>query len=130
MSTAKREYMLTFTDKHTHKVSLYFLAKKSNTFTAYKQFKAWAKVHHQAVIKTFCTNCSREYTSHAFENYFLAQGTRHELTVHDSPSQNGVSECLNLMLVSCACACMVEAMLPHFLWAECYVLSTTGRSIM
>ena len=43
--------MLTFTDKHMHKVTVYFLAKKSDAFEAYKMFEAWVSIHRNAKIK-------------------------------------------------------------------------------
>ena len=87
--------MLTFTDEHTRKVSLHFLTKKSDTFTAYKQYEVWVGAHGQVTMKVLCTNYGGEYMSYAFENHLSMQGTRHELTGHDSPSQNGVAEHLN-----------------------------------
>jgi hypothetical protein len=114
------EYMLTFTDEHTHKVTVYFMAKKSNTFKNYKIFKVWVSVHRQANIKILCTDRGGEYVSNTFKNYLDKNGTHHKKTIHHSPSQNGVSECLNKTLVLRARACLIETDLPGFLWAECY----------
>jgi hypothetical protein len=118
MSIGKREYMLTFTDEHTHEVSLYFLAKKSDTFVAYKQFEAWVSMHRQVMVKILHTDCGGEYMLCAFGNHLSAQGTKHKLTIHDSPSQNGVTECLNQTLLSHSRACMLATDLPKSLWAE------------
>ena len=129
-SIGGREYMLTFTDEHSREVSLYFLAKKSDMFVTYKQFKAWVSTHRQAIIKTLCTDRGGKYMLHAFENYLQACGTKHELTVHDSPSQNGVTERLNRTLVSWMCACMLATNLPKSLWAEAlqYLAWTKNRT--
>ena len=123
--------MLTFTDEYTRKVSLYFLAKKSDAFTAYKQFKAWVSAHQKGTIKVLRTDHSGKYMLHAFTKHLSDSGTEHELTVHNSPSQNSVAECLNRTLVTRACTCMIEANdLPCFLWAEAlqYTAWTKNRT--
>jgi hypothetical protein len=118
-SLGGREYMLTFTDEFMQEVSLYFLAKKSDAFAAYKQFEAWVSTHRKGTIKILCTDCGGEYMLHAFAKHLSDGGTEHQLTVHDSPSQNGVTERLNCTLVMRARTCMIEANdLPQFLWAE------------
>ena len=40
-SQGGHEYMLTFTDEHTCEVTVYFMAKKSDAFEAYKMFEVW-----------------------------------------------------------------------------------------
>ena len=37
--------------------------------------------------------------SKEFEDYLARKGTKHRLTVHDTPEQNGVAEWLNQTLV-------------------------------
>ena len=112
------EYMLTFMDEHTHEVTVYFMVKKSDVFEAYKMFEVWVNVHWQAKIKILRTNHGREYVSKAFKHYLQVNGTVRELTVHHSPSQNGVSERLNKTLVLRGRACLIKTNLPGFLWAE------------
>ena len=110
--------MLTFTDEHSREVTVYFLTKKSDAFAGYKMFEAWVRVQRQAKIKILRTDRGGEYMSTAFKDYLAAQGTHHELTVHHSAPQNGVSERLNRTLVLRARACLIETDLPSFLWAE------------
>ena len=40
-----------------------------------------------------------EYTSKEFKEYLAKKGTKHRLTVHNTPEQNGVAERLNCTLV-------------------------------
>jgi hypothetical protein len=124
------EYMLTFTDEHMHEVTVYFMAKKSDAFENYKIFEAWVSVHWQAKIKILCTDRGGEYVWNTFKNYLDKKGTHHEKTIHHSPSQNGVLECLNKTLVLCACTCLIETDLPGFLWAEAlrYAVWTKNRT--
>ena len=46
------------------------------------------------------------------------RGTKHELTVHDSPQQNGVAECRMRTHAECARALLLASGLPRFLWEE------------
>ena len=50
-------------------------------------------------IKTLFTDRGGEYTSKEFEEYLAKKGTKHRLTMHDTPEQNGVAERLNRTLV-------------------------------
>ena len=43
---------------------------------------------------------------------------KQELTVHDSPPQNGVAECGMHMRAKRAQALLIASGLPHFLWEE------------
>ena len=62
-SPGGREYMLTFTDEHTREVTVYFMAKKSDAFEAYKMFEAWVSIHRNVKIKILRTDRGREFVS-------------------------------------------------------------------
>ena len=69
-------------------------------------------------IKTLRTDNGGEYTSTEFQNYLKEKGIRHELTVPESPQQNGVSERMNRTLVESARSIISHAGLPNMFWAE------------
>ena len=46
------------------------------------------------------------------------RGTKHELTVHDSPQQNGVSKRGMCTCAECARALLIASGLPQLLWEE------------
>ena len=50
-------------------------------------------------IKTLFTDRGGKYTSKEFEEYLAKKGTKHRLTIHDTPEQNGIAEQLNRTLV-------------------------------
>ena len=56
--------------------------------------------------------------SDLFTTCLKENGTTQELTVHDSPLQNGVSECLNRTLLDRCHAMLFLSRLPKFLWGE------------
>ena len=41
-----KNYYVSFTDNHTRWTRLQLLATKDSIFQAYKDFEAWAKLHH------------------------------------------------------------------------------------
>ena len=79
-------------DNTTCSVKPYFQAKKSETFSLYKHDEAWIVNHGGKPISYACFDRGGEFLSNEFIQHLKAKGTQHELTVHDSPVQNGVSE--------------------------------------
>jgi transposase InsO family protein len=73
---------------------------KSKALSALKDYETELKCQTPgAKIKKLCSDRGGEYLSMEFDRYLKDQGIKHQLTVHDSPQQNGVTECLNRMLV-------------------------------
>ena len=56
--------------------------------------------------------------SDEFTKYLESKGTKRELTVHDTPGQNGIAERKNRVLRDDAIALLIAAGLPQTLWAE------------
>ena len=73
-------------------VKPYFLAKKSETFSHYKEDKAWILNHGGKATSYACFHHGGEFLSNEFTQHLKQRGTQCKLTVHDSPPQNGVSE--------------------------------------
>ena len=53
-----------------------------------------------------------------FSQYLREQGTMRQLTVHDSPSSNGIAERCNGVLIQHIRAMLIDSGLPKFLWLE------------
>ncbi len=80
---------------------------------------AWLKVQFGAVtVKHFHCDCGGKYLSKEFVSYPESQGTEHKLMIHDMPEENGVSECLNRVVLEKTHAMFHASGLPKFLWAE------------
>ena len=43
-------------------------------------------------VQTLISDHGGNYTSKEFRDYLALKGTRHKLTVHDTPEQNGIAE--------------------------------------
>ena len=114
-----KSYYVSFTDNHTRWTHLQLLATKDSIFQAYKEFEAWAKLHHQIpAFKTFHSDRGGEYLGAEFSKYLHSQGTIWRLTIHNTPKYNGVSKCLNWTLHEHTHALLHSSKLPKNLWGE------------
>ena len=92
------------------------MSSKDQVFAKYKLYEAMMSRQRDECIKTLFTDRGGEYTSKEFEEYLAKKGTKHRLTVHDTPEQNGVAEQLNCTLVEKSRAMLIESNLPKSLW--------------
>jgi len=108
---------VTFTDDKTQMTYLHFLKQKSDTLAAYKDFKAECLTQHKVHIKVLHSDHGSEYTGKEFF-YLKKNGMKQKLTVHDTPQDNGVAECLNRMILEKVSAMLHPSGQLTFLWGE------------
>lgn len=113
-----RKYYASFTDDSTRYSHVALLSSKDETFSAYKDFEAWANTQHGATIKQLRSDRGGEYIDHDFRDHLLARGTERRLTTHDTPEHNGIAESLNRRLLERVRAMLHHSGLPKFLWGE------------
>ena len=92
------------------------MSSKDQVFAKYKLYEVMMSRQRDVCIKTLFTDRGGEYTSKEIEEYLAKKGTKHRLTVHDTPEQNGVAERLNYTLVEKSRAMLIESNLPKSLW--------------
>ena len=97
---------------------LYFQDKKSQTFESYKLDEAYIETQTGHQIKVSWSDRGGEFLSEAMIKHQNQKGTVRELTVHDSPPQNGVSERGMHTRAKCAHALLISSGLPIFMWEE------------
>jgi len=119
-ATAKgKQYFITFMDDATCFTTIYLIPTKDKAFKYYQFFEAWAITQqHYTGIKVLCSDRGGKYLSEAFNEHLAAAGTACRLTVYNTPQQNGVTECLNQMLLEQIWALRHLTGLPSFLWGE------------
>jgi hypothetical protein len=117
-SLGGKSYYLLFIDLSSHEERIYFLRYKSEAFDDYKKYEAWVKVQRNGRIAILGCDRGGEFTSKEFTNHLENAGTIRHLTVHDSPSSNGIVERANRTLLDGARAMLDESGLPKNLWAE------------
>jgi transposase InsO family protein len=112
-------YYISFTDDYSRETVVRFLKLKSEALTTFKQYEAYvSRQHPGARLCKVRSDRGGEYLSAEFDKYLKDQGITRQLTVHDSPQQNGVAERLNRTLVEHARAMLLAKDLPKFLWAK------------
>ena len=124
------KYFLTFIDDYTRCCSVYFMKHKSEVFDKFKEFEAVTTNDNGKKIGTLQTDNGGEYMSTEFHDYLKEKGIRHELTVPDSPQQNGVAERMNQTLIESARLMIRHAGLPNTYWAEAISTAAYVRNQM
>src|SRR3979490_3256316 len=105
-------------DDATRETKLYFLKKKSQTFESYKRDEAYIQTQTGNRIKTMRSDRGGEFLSKEMIRHQDERGTTWELTVHDSPPQNGTAEHGMHTRTEQAHALLIGSSLPRFLWEE------------
>ena len=85
-------YMAARIDNATRQTKLYFQEKKSQTFQSYKKDEAYIENKTGKQIKSTHSDRGGEFLADEMVNHQDLKDTKRELTIHDSPPQNGVSE--------------------------------------
>ena len=92
------------------------MSSKDQVFSKYKLYEAMMSRQQNVCVKTLISDWGGKYTSKEFKDYLSRKGIKHQLTVHDTPKQNGVAERLNCTLVKKSRAMLLESNLPKSLW--------------
>ncbi|WVZ50367.1 hypothetical protein U9M48_001625 [Paspalum notatum var. saurae] len=110
-------YMLTIIDDYSRKVWPYFLKYKSETFSAFKEWKVTIENQTEKKVKILRTDNGMEFCS-SVKHYTIAY----------TPQQNGVAERMNRTIISRTRCMLSNAGLNKRFWAEaastaCYVIN-------
>ena len=107
-SIGGKRYLVTFIDDYSRCCAVYFLRKKSEVLSKFKDFESIVTYEYEQSIGSLRTDNGGEYVSREFEAYLKSKGIQHELTIAHTPEQNGVAERLNRTLMESA-----RAMISH-----------------
>jgi hypothetical protein len=111
-------YWSTFIDDYSDFWAVFPMQKKSDTFTCFKQYKAYAENKQERRIASTQDDKGGEYMSNAFEQYCIDEGIFHRHTVRNRPQQNGHGERPNRTIADSVTAMLNEAGLPMSFWFE------------
>jgi hypothetical protein len=103
---------------------MYFMKKKLDAFTKFKQYKSFMEMQTGQKLKKLRVDGGGEFLSKEFRKYLLDNSIQLEITAPYSPSQNGIAERLNRTLVEHAWAMLHQHGLPHSLWREVVTYAT------
>ena len=112
-------YWVIFVDDRYRFKAVYPMKNKSDTFSCFKRFKAYAENLTGKKIKRVREDKGGEYMSNDFQNFMDACGIVREHTVRNRPQQNGVAERANRLFAERIVALLEESGLSKKFWAEC-----------
>ena len=82
-------------DDKSRYITLGFLKHKSEAFSAFKQYKAFAEKKHGKQIQMLRDDKGGEFISQEFNQFCADNGILHQHTEPNEPHQNGVAEKAN-----------------------------------
>ena len=83
-------YYVSFIDDFSRNTWRYFLKRKEEVFSKFKEFKAFIENHIENKIKTFRSDNGEEFTSNEFKDLCKESRSKRELSTPYNPQQNGV----------------------------------------
>jgi transposase InsO family protein len=112
-------YWVTFIDDAARFYTVIPLKAKSDVFSAFKRFKAFAENLLGRKIKAIRDDKGGEYMSNAFNEFTDECGIIRQHTVPNRPQQNGVAERANRTLAEGITAMLNDSGLPKNFWEYC-----------
>ena len=111
-------YWVSFIDDFSRFKAVYLLKRKSETFAAFKQFKAWAENVTGLRMGSLRDDKGGEYMSREFEAFCIDHGIQRQHTVRSRPQQNGVAERVNRTIEEGVISLLYESGMPPSFWGE------------
>ena len=109
------QYYLLLIDNAARHITVEFLKKKSQATQKIKDYIIYLKARGTSPC-AICMDYGTEFVNDDLHTWTQTQGIQLQMTALYSPSQNGVTECMNCTLVELACVMLVDSKLPEFLW--------------
>eukprot|EP00253_Pinus_taeda_P030542 PITA_30542 len=117
-STAKHKYCVILVDDFSRKCWIFFIQKKSETYSKFCEFKALVEKESRKKVKALRSDNGGKFIFGEFKDFSNPEGIRRELIAPHNPQQNGVVEQKNKTIVGAAQAMLHDQGLPLHLWVE------------
>ena len=113
-------YVVLFIEHYSRYVRCYFSPTKesSRVLDFFKDYKAWIENQSGAKVKIHRSDRGGEYLSDAYDGFLRENGIERQLTIRDTPQQNGVAERPNRTFEERTRAVLASSHLPIHLWEE------------
>ena len=89
LSIGGYKYTATYLDDYSSFGVIFYLKKKSDGFTAFKQYKAWAERQLDTTLKCRQFDQGGEFLSNEQKTYMIENGIEVQTSMPDSLQQNG-----------------------------------------
>src|SRR5229473_7361545 len=111
-------YWVFFIDNFSCFKAVYLLKHQSETFAAFKQFKAWAENLTSERMGSLHNNKGGVYMSREFKAFCIDHGIQRQHTVRNRPQQNGVAERANRTIEEGIISLLYESGMSPSFWGE------------
>ena len=118
VKVSTHHYWVSFIDDFSRFKAVYLLKRKSETFAAFKQFKAWAENVTGLRMGSLRDDKGGEYMSREFEAFCIDHGIQRQHTVRNRPQQNGVAERANRTIEEGVISMLYESGMPPSFWGK------------
>lgn len=112
------KYFVSFIDDYSRFTKVYCIKAKSEVFSCWGNFQKLMEKQTGRRIKVLRSDNGREYCNNIFKNSLDNAGIQHETSVPYSPSQNGVAERMNRVIVEMVRCMLLDGDMPAAAWAE------------
>ena len=114
-SLGGKKYCFVLVDDYSRYTWVYFLAKKSETFSYFTRIAKFVQNEKEVSIVSLRSDHGGEFENYEFETFCDENGIKHEFSAPRTPQQNGVVERKNRTLQELARSMINEYELPlHF----------------
>jgi len=111
-------YWVTFIDDHSRFLAVYFIARKSEVYAAFRKYKAWAENVTGHRIGILRDDKGSEYMSGDFDDFLTRAGIRREHSIRDTPQQLGVAERMNRSIAEGVTTLLSQSGLARTWWED------------
>ena len=112
------KYWVTFIDDSGRFRAAYLMKKKSETFSCFRKFRAWAENQTDLRIKALREDKGGEYMSREMDDFCAEHGIQRQHSIRARPQQNGVAERANRTMEQGIASMLHQAGLPLSFWGE------------
>ena len=127
-SLGGNSYFVAFIDDKSRFTAIYFMKRKDEDLSKFKEFEAMAQNVTGRKKKYLRSDNGSEYTSSAFVQCVTSKGIQHQFTIPRTPEQNGVAERMNRVLQESGRSMLQGAGLPGGFWVEAVVTAAILRN--
>ena len=111
-------YWVTFIDDYSRFPAVYFIAKKSDVYDAFRKYKAWAENVTGRRIGILRDDKGGEYMAGIFDKFLAEAGIRQEHSICDTPQQVGVAERMNRSIAEGVTTLLSQSGLTRTWWED------------
>ena len=116
ISIGRHKYTATYLDDYSSFGVIFYLKKNSDEFSAFKQYKAWAKRQLDTTLKCRRFDQGGEFLSNEQKTYMIENGIEVQTSMPDNPQQNGQAERFQQTIINGAEAMRHHAGLSNSFW--------------